>query len=286
MGLSRLLGRISGGRLGRRPPMVTVLRLTGIIGSLGPLRRGLTLAALSPAIERAFKARGVTAVALAINSPGGSAVQSALIARRIRALAAETSLPVLAFAEDVAASGGYWLATAADEIHADDSSVIGSIGVLAGGFGFPEALGRLGVERRLRTAGAHKAALDPFQPEDPEEVAHLQTFLDDVHESFRAQVRDRRGDRLKGPEAELFSGRWWSGRKALELGLIDGIGDLRTVLRARYGDDVDLRLVEDRRPWWRRRMGLIAAPAPTLADLPAAAVAAIEDRLLWSRFGV
>ncbi len=286
MGFSGLIGRISGGRWGVRPPLVTVVRLTGVIGSIGPLRRGLTLASLAATLERAFGAHGVKAVALAINSPGGSAVQSALIARRIRALADEKSLPVFAFAEDVAASGGYWLATAADEIFADESSVVGSIGVLAGGFGFPEALQRLGVERRLRTAGEHKASLDPFQPEKPEHVAHLQTFLDDVHESFRAQVRGRRGDRLKAPEHEIFSGRWWSGRTALALGLIDGIGDLRTVLRARYGDDVQLRLVAERKPWWRRRLTLGATAGPALDHLPDAAIAAMEERLIWSRYGL
>jgi signal peptide peptidase SppA len=286
MSFARLLGRISGGRWGDRPPLVTVVRLTGVIGSIGPLRRGLTLTGLAATLERAFGARGVKAVALAINSPGGSAVQSALIARRIRALAEEKSLPVLAFAEDVAASGGYWLATAADEIFADESSVVGSIGVLSGGFGFPDAMRRLGVERRLRTAGEYKASLDPFQPEKPEHLAHLQTFLDDVHESFRAQVRGRRGDRLTAPEDEVFSGRWWSGRTALALGLIDGIGDLRTVLRARYGDDVQLRLVGDRQPWWRRRLALAETAAPTLDHLPGAAIAAVEERLMWNRFGL
>lgn len=266
-------------------PTVAVVRLSGMIGG-GPLRRGLSLAGLAPALERAFKLRRVKAVALAINSPGGSAVQSALIAGRIRALAEEHRLPVFAFAEDVAASGGYWLATAADEIYAQPASIIGSIGVALGSFGFPVVLRRLGVERRLYTAGEHKAALDPFQQERIDEVTHLRSVLEDVHEEFRRQVRTRRGKRLKGPEEELFSGRWWSGRKAVELGLVDDLGDLRSVLRRRYGDKVKLRLVPRPQPWWRR----LAVPGaikvkgdPT--DWVDSLIAAAEERLMWSRFG-
>lgn len=287
MGASALLARLSGDRMGHRPPAVAVVRLTGVIGAMGPLRRGMTLAGLAETLERAFKLPGGRAVVLAINSPGGSAVQSALIGRRIRALADEHERPVFAFAEDVAASGGYWLATAADEIYADASSVIGSIGVVAGGFGFPQVLERLGIERRLRTAGEHKAALDPFQPEQPEEAAHLQGFLEDIHETFRAQVRARRAGKLTAPEDELFSGRWWSGRTALELGLIDGLGDLRTVMRQRYGEKVKLRLVGERRSWWRRRLGFVGADRESAAhDLAGAVIAAAEDRLLWSRYGL
>ena len=182
------------------PPRVAVLRLAGVIGGLGRLRRGLNLAVQGPLIERAFKLPRLKAVALAINSPGGSPVQSALIAGRIRALAEEKEVPVVAFAEDLAASGGYWLACAADEIYANESSIVGSIGVVSAGFGFPDLLGRIGIERRVHTAGGRKAMLDPFRAEDPEDVSRLEAIQESVHESFKAHVRKRRGGRLKGDE--------------------------------------------------------------------------------------
>ena len=247
------------------PPVVAVVALAGVIGRLGPLQRGLSLAGLAETLERAFKREGAKAVALLVNSPGGSPVQSALIARRIRALAAEQSMPVYAFAEDVAASGGYWLLTAGDEIWADESSIVGSIGVVAGGFGFPEALRRLGVERRVYAAGEHKAALDPFQPEKSDEIDHLRAILEDTHEAFRRQVRERRQGRLKGDEAELFSGRFWAGRTALALGLVDGLGDLRTVMREKFGEKVRLKLIGDGRRWWRRRLHLPVVSRPATA---------------------
>ena len=274
-------------------PVVAVVPLAGIIGRLGPFQRGLSLIGLAATLERAFKREGAKAVAIVVNSPGGSPVQSALIARRIRALAAEHRLPVYAFAEDVAASGGYWLLTAGDEIWADESSIIGSIGVVSGGFGFPEVLKRLGVERRVYTAGEHKAALDPFQPEKPGEIDHLRGILEDTHEAFRRQVRERRHGRLKGDEAELFSGRFWSGRTALALGLVDGLGDLRTVMRKKFGEKVRLKLVGDGRRWWRRRLHLPAVDYPARGlhhaaslELPSSLIAAIEERLLWNRFGL
>jgi signal peptide peptidase SppA len=274
-------------------PVVAVVQLAGIIGRLGPFQRGLSLTGLAGILERAFKREGAKAVAIVVNSPGGSPVQSALIARRIRSLAAEHGLPVYAFAEDVAASGGYWLLTAGDEIWADESSIIGSIGVVAGGFGFPEVLKRLGVERRLYTAGEHKAALDPFQPEKPGEVDHLRRILEDTHEAFRRQVRERRQGRLKGSEDELFSGQFWGGRAALELGLVDGLGDLRTVMRDKLGSEVRLKLVGDGRRWWRRRLALPAVRGPAggldgfgPGDFASGLIAAVEERLLWNRFGL
>jgi signal peptide peptidase SppA len=282
------------------PPVVHVVRLSGMIGGVGPWRRGLTLSGVAGTLQRAFKRKGIAAVALAINSPGGSAVQSALIARRIRALADEHKVPVLAFAEDIAASGGYWLATAADEIYADPGSIIGSIGVVSSGFGFPELLKRAGVDRRLHTAGQSKASLDPFSEQKEEDVAHLKTFLDEIHEYFRKQVRERRHGKLKGDEATLFSGKWWSGGTALELGLIDGLGDARGVLRQRYGENVKLKVIGESKSWWMRWMGLRAgAPgldqsldlAPRVAsrlgpDLAESLIAAVEERLIWSRFGL
>jgi serine protease SohB len=266
----------------RGTPVVAVVRLSGVIGPLGPWRSGLSLAGLATTLERAFALGGARAVALAINSPGGSPVQSALIAKRVRVLAAEKKLPVFAFVEDVAASGGYWLATAADEIYADDSSIVGSIGVISAGFGFSELLQRLGIERRVHTAGPRKSMLDPFRPENPEDVARLEALQREIHDSFKAQVRARRGERLKADDETLFSGEFWTGRRGLELGLIDGLGDLRSVMRARFGDKVRLRLVGGQRGWLMRRLGRSAAPDGWARDLLAAA----EERALWARFGL
>lgn len=293
MKMRKLLGKLPVERFRHPPPVVAVVSLSGIIGRLGPIGRGLSLRGLTGTLDRAFSLSDVAAVALAVNSPGGSPVQSALIAGRIRALAGEKKVPVYAFAEDVAASGGYWLLSAGDELYADDSSIIGSIGVVSAGFGFPRLLERIGVERRVYASSEHKAGLDPFRPERADEVEHLRAVQDDIYQAFCRQVRTRRGGRLRGDEAELFSGRFWSGRKALELGLIDGIGDLRTVMRERFGEKVKLRLVGERQPWWRRRMGLTAVRWPdkgTAAILAGEVVTAIEakleERALWQRQGL
>ncbi len=261
-------------------PTVAVLRLNGVIGRQGGLRRGgLTLADLAESIERAFKMPRVSAVALSVNSPGGSPVQSALIATRIRALSAEKDVPVYAFCEDVAASGGYWLACAADEIYADGASIIGSIGVVSAGFGFPSLLEKIGVERRVYTAGDKKAILDPFQAEDPTDIEHLKELQADIHEQFKAHVRDRRGDRLEAEEDTLFSGEFWTGNRSLALGLVDGIGDLRTVMREKFGDKVRLKVVGGRKGWLERRLGIRTAWADDMLD-------AVEARSLWARFGL
>ncbi len=292
MSLHSLLKKLPFGPWRNAGPLVSVVRLSGIIGAGGALRPGLTLAALAPILERAFAPKEQAAVALIVNSPGGSPVQSALIAKRIRALAEEKKIPVLAFCEDAAASGGYWLACAADEIWADEASVVGSIGVVSSGFGLHELIARHGIERRLYTAGENKVLLDPFSPERADGVERLKSLQADVHDAFKALVRERRGSRLVGDEAELFSGAFWAGRKAKELGLIDGLGDLRGVLRGRYGDKVRLRVVEAERGWFRGKLGFGTALPGTnagtaLADaLPAAAVAAVEERLMWSRLGL
>jgi signal peptide peptidase SppA len=277
MALMDLLARL---RLAPARPTVTVLRLAGVIGPLVPLRGGLSGHELAGPIERAFAGRGLVAVALVINSPGGSPVQSALIQQRIRALAEERAIPVLAFVEDVAASGGYWLALAADEIFVDPSSIVGSIGVISSGFGFDQAIGRLGIQRRLYTAGERKSLLDSFSPERPEDVSRLKRLQADIHDNFKALVRARRGARLKGDEADLFSGEAWLGQRALELGLVDGIGELRATLRARFGTRVRLRPVPTQRRTWRRRLGLIES------DLPGDLLAGLEARQLWARFGL
>jgi len=245
-------------------------------------RGGLTLADLAETIEKAFKMPRVKAVALAVNSPGGSPVQSSLIAGRIRALAEENKLPVYAFCEDVAASGGYWLACAADEIYANGASIVGSIGVISAGFGFPEMLAKLGIERRVYSAGERKAQLDPFRPEDEKDVAHLKALQQDLHAQFIDYVRQRRGAKLKGDDAALFSGDFWSGRQGLSLGLVDGIDDLRSRMRALYGDKVRLRVVAQQRGWLQRRFGLDSR-AP---HWPRDVIGALDERALWARYGL
>ncbi|MDF1854562.1 S49 family peptidase [Pseudooceanicola sp.] len=256
-----------------RAPSVAVIRLKGLIasGARGPLNDQL----LAPTIERAFRRGKPVAVALLINSPGGSPVQSSLIAARIRRLAAERSVPVFAFVEDVAASGGYWLACAADEIHADESSVIGSIGVISSGFGAQIFLSRQGIERRVHTAGKSKSMLDPFRPEDPQDVEKLEALLGDIHTSFINHVKARRGDRLK-PEVPLFEGEVWLGRRAQDLGLIDGISHLVPFMKARFGDKVRFRQYGPRRGI-AQRLG-----AAVIDD----ALGGIEERAAFARFGL
>src|SRR6202008_1539141 len=218
--------------------IVPVVRLSGVIGAVTPLRPGMTLAGLARILERAFSIRNAKAVALLINSPGGSPVQSRQIYLRIRQLAEEKKLPVLVFVEDVAASGGYMIACAGDEIFCDPSSILGSIGVVGGSVGMTELIRKIGVERLLYTAGSHKAMLDPFLPENPDDVARLKSIQREIHAIFIALVKESRGSRLKGPDDELFTGEYWAGETAIGLGLADGIGDLRATLRARYGEKV------------------------------------------------
>ncbi len=266
----------------RRPPVVPVIRLVGLVGSL-PLRgAGLTLAGLERAIDRAFAIRRAPAVALQINSPGGSAVQAALIAGRIRALADRHRRPVLAFVEDVAASGGYWLATAADEILVDPASVVGSIGVISAGFGLDRAIERLGIERRVHTAGARKSFLDPFRPERPEDVALLAELQADVHERFKEQVRRRRAGKLALPESELFDGRVWTGTRAVAAGLADGFGELYGTLEERFGTEVRIRVVNPPRPKLASRLGLATLAQEAVIE----ALAAVEEAALRRRLGL
>lgn len=265
-----------------RPPTVAVVRLEGAIQSGGRWRSGVSLASMAGPLEKAFGDKRHSAVALAINSPGGSPVQSALIARRVRELSTEKGKPVYAFVEDVAASGGYWLACAADEIYADESSIVGSIGVIAAGFGLDSLIARIGVTRRIYTAGTRKSILDPFEPERPEDVAKLEALQHNIHKAFKDLVRERRGDRLKADDAALFDGEFWTGAEALDLGLIDGLGHMRTVLRRKYGDKVRLRVVGARKSL-SRRLGLRAGGA---ASWPDDLLATVEERALWQRFGL
>ncbi|HEU0223323.1 MAG TPA: S49 family peptidase [Paracoccaceae bacterium] len=259
-------------RLYRRPPFVAVVRLYGAIGLGSRFGGPLSDHGVAEIIERAFRRGRPNAVALAINSPGGSASQSALIAARIRRLADEHRLPVYAFCEDAAASGGYWLASAADEIWADENSIIGSIGVIAAGFGLQEAIGRWGIERRIHTAGERKSLLDPFRPERPEDIARLERILGSVHQNFIRQVLSRRGSRLASED--LFNGDVWVGREALDRGLIDGIGHLVPVMKEKLGDRVRFRVLEPRRSLLHR-LGATGAVAE-----------ALEERALWARFGL
>ncbi|HTS92214.1 MAG TPA: S49 family peptidase [Stellaceae bacterium] len=269
---------------GSPAPVVAVLRLEGVIAPRGV--RSLSLDRLGGTIERAFKLRNLKAVALTVNSPGGSPVQSALLYRRIRQLAAEKKVPVFAFAEDVAASGGYWLLLAGDEIYADAASLVGSIGVVTAGFGFAGVLKRLGVERRVHTAGRDKSMLDPFLGEDPRDVERLTKLQQDLHETFKELVTERRGAKLATGAPEIFEGEIFTGRRAAELGLVDRLGDLRSAIRERFGDTARLRVVEPPRPRrWGRLPGLARAPLG-LADLLDEFWAAVEERLIWSRFGL
>jgi len=267
------------GDRGERKDVVAVVKLHGVITPTpSPLARGsINLAAVESALTRAFAHERLKAVALQINSPGGAPTQSGLVAERIRQLADEKNIPVLAFAEDVAASGGYWLACAADEIYAHRTSMVGSIGVISGGFGFTGLLERFGIERRLHTAGANKSRLDPFSPEKPEDVEWLKKMHGQLHELFVDWVTERRGDRLSGSD-DLFNGDVWLGARAVELGLIDGVGSLRQVITERY-PDAEISVAEPKKPLLAR-LG-IGAPAAASALLDA-----VQHKAAWSRFGL
>jgi signal peptide peptidase SppA len=278
--LSTLLPR----RLLRRPPVVPVVRLSGAIGVASPIRPGLTLAAVEMPLARAFGVKAAPAVAIIVNSPGGAAVQSHLIFQRIRALAAEKEKRVIVAVEDVAASGGYMIALAGDEIIVDQSSIVGSIGVVAATFGFPKLLERIGVERRVYTAGKKKVMLDPFQPESKQDVAHLKSLQESVHAAFIDLVKTRRGAAL-ADDPDLFSGAFWSGDRAVALGLADRIGELRAVLKERYGKDVRIKTIATERSALRRRLGL-ASREDSMTRILDRAITAVEERLLWSRFGL
>jgi len=278
-------------RLFSSAPFVPVIRLNGVIGAATPLRQGMSLANLAPTLERAFS-MAEEAVAIVVNSPGGSPVQSRLIFQRIRDLARENDVRVYMFAEDVAASGGYMILCAGDEIYADASSIVGSIGVLYAGFGFTELIEKIGVERRVHTAGEKKLMLDSFQPEDPDDIERLKAIQKTIHNDFTELVRDRRGKKIEPFENELFTGEFWAGRQALEFGLIDGIMDIRTKMRELFGDKVQLRLVSTERGLFRRRSpgvtsvldaSMAGHAAKSIAD---DAISAIEARAIWARFGL
>ncbi len=269
-------------------PVVPVVRISGVIGVVTPLRPGVLLSTVARTLERAFETPRARAVALIINSPGGSPSQSHLIYRRIRQLADEKHIPVLAFVEDVGASGGYMLACAADEIICDQFSIVGSIGVVGGTFGFTKLMDKLGIERRLYTAGDRKVMLDPFLPEKPDDVKRIKAVQKDIHEHFIALVKARRGSKLNGSDKALFSGEFWTADKAIELGLADGMGDLRSILRERFGEKVYTPLISSERSLLGRRLpGVNLADAvaryPGLAD---DLISALEVRAMWNRYGL
>jgi signal peptide peptidase SppA len=263
-------------RFRKKTHTINIVRLEGVIASEGGIAGGKRLngKSLEPLLKKAFK-KGVSGVALSINCPGGSPVQSAIIANRIRALAAENKIPVYAFCEDVAASGGYWLACAADEIYADENSIVGSIGVISGGFGFPVAMKKYGIERRVHTSGESKSTNDPFKPEKPEDVKKLKAMLSEMHETFKTEVRTRRKDKLKESKA------YWTGRKSLGLGLIDGLGHLDEVLKRKFGETIELVEIEAPKGWGLKRLGFSAA-----TEMPEAILNTLEQRALWQRFGL
>lgn len=257
-------------------PVVAVVKLHGVITPTpSPLSRGtININTVEQALVKAFDHEKLSAVALAINSPGGAPTQSALVSERIRELADRKKVPVIAFCEDVTASGGYWLACAADEIYAHASSLVGSIGVVTAGFGLNGLLERVGVERRVYTAGENKVRLDPFRPEKDEDVEWLKSLQAQLHDQFTSWVKERRGDRLVGDD--LFTGEIWTGAKAAELGLVDGVGNLRAVLTKRF-PDAELTVAEPKRPLLAR-LGLGGATQSLLT--------AVEHRALWARYGL
>lgn len=271
MGLRSWLKRM----MGQSGPVIPVVRLHGVIAAEQRPGR-LNIESVAPLLNRAFANKAAPAVAIIVNSPGGSPVQSRLIAKHIRDLADENRKPVLVFVEDAAASGGYFIATAGDEIIADPSSIVGSIGVIFAGFGFVGALGKLGVERRVHTSGRNKSTLDPFLPEKPEDVERIKTLETDIHAVFIDWVKSRRGDRFKAGDDTLFTGEFWSGVRGLDLGLVDGLGDIRETLRARFGDKVEMQMIAPKR-------GLFTLPRIGLA---ADVAAAVEDRAHWTRLGL
>lgn len=258
---------------------IPVVRLHGVIAA--EQRQGrLNIASVAPLLQRAFAIKAAPAIAIVVNSPGGSPVQSRLIAKRIRDLADEHNKPVLVFVEDAAASGGYFIAVAGDEIIVDPSSIVGSIGVIMAGFGFVGALEKLGIERRVHTAGNNKSTLDPFLPEKASDIERIKQVETDIHNVFIDVVKKRRGDRLKAADDVLFTGEWWTGMRGVELGLADAIGDLHETLRARYGRHLKLKIIEPRRSWFGiPRLGFAAGLSGDIA-------ATIEDRSLWARFGL
>jgi signal peptide peptidase SppA len=289
--LRRLLNRLLPKSMRSTAVTIPVIRLHGtIMSGGGQFRPSLSLASTAGLIEKVFAYNDAPAVAISINSPGGSPVQSRLIYRRIRDLAAEKNKTVLVFVEDVAASGGYMIAVAGDEIFADPSSIVGSVGVVSASFGLNEAIKKIGVERRVHTAGRNKAVLDPFLPEKPEDIERLKALQLEVHETFIDIVKERRGAKLTD-DPDLFTGLFWTAKRGVELGLVDALGDMRSVLKERFGPKTRLQLITQPRGLFGRGLGLFGSNSGfSPADIAGAAVDglidAVEQRSLWNRFGL
>lgn len=281
----RKIRKLLPGKYGKTVPVIPVVRLQGAIGMATPLRPGMSMASVANNLERAFSFKEAPAIALLVNSPGGSPVQSRFIFQRIRALAEEKKKTVLVFVEDVAASGGYMIAIAGDEIFVDPSSIVGSIGVVFAGFGFVDAIAKLGVERRVYTAGEKKVVLDPFKPAEREDVDHLKTLQQEIHDTFIEMVKDRRGDVLSEDE-DLFNGRFWTGAKARNLGLVDEIGDVRQVIKKRFGKEAKLKLIGGERSLFPRRAGVGVSADELTRGLGNELISAAEERSLWARYGL
>jgi len=281
-------------------PIIPVLKMSGAIGMSSPFKPGLSLATTASLIERAFSVKKAKAVAIVINSPGGSPVQSRLIFKRIRDFADEKKKKVYVFTEDVAASGGYMIAVAGDEIYVDPSSIVGSIGVISAGFGFERLIEKVGVERRVHTAGKHKMSLDPFSPEKPEDIVRLKGIQAEIHKVFIDLVKSRRGSKITVPDDDVFTGEFWAGEKAVELGLVDGISDVRTKMREIYGEKVRLALVAPKRALWgpgraKPSVGMSGVAGDVLEALRGGGltsgisedvISTLEERALWAKFGL
>ena len=270
---------------GKGKPIVPVLRFEGIIGTGGGIGKGkINAENLETNIKKAFSESNPSAVAIIINSPGGSPVQSSLIYQRVRYLADKKDVPVLVFIEDVAASGGYWLSCVGDEIFADKSSIVGSIGVISASFGFTEAINKLGVERRVYTTGKSKGSLDPFKPEKKEDIQRLKIIQEQIHENFISYVKDRRGSKLnKKFEKEIFSGLFWVGKKAITLGLADGLGSIDDVLKTKYGKKIEIKIIDQKKSFIQRKLSS-AYPSSLLNTEEL--INSIEEKALWSRYGL
>lgn len=280
--IKQILAQIPLPFLQKPAPVVAILSLEGVIGSSSRFSAALNLAGVEEKIDQAFEVKNVKAVALAVNSPGGSPVQSELIMRRIQKISQEKKIPVYAFAEDVAASGGYLISLAAEEIYAHEASIVGSIGVISTGFGYSKAIEKIGVERRIYAAGDNKSILDPFQPEKDKDVKLLKELQKEIHDFFKNLVKERRGDRLKGIQKIMFSGQFWAGKEAMKLGLVDGIGDIHSVMKEKLGDKTKFKRVKEEKGFIKSLLGMGMAK-PRISD---EILGTLESRSLWERFGL
>jgi signal peptide peptidase SppA len=258
---------------------IPTLRLTGVIGQAGIARSGLTIAGIEKLVDKLFSDKKAPAVALIINSPGGSPTQSSLIAEKIINLAKEKNKKVYAFVEDVAASGGYWLACAADEIYLDLNSIVGSIGVISPGFGFVDLIKKIGVERRVYTSGKSKSFLDPFKEEKKEDIDRLKSIQEQIHENFIEYVKSRRGSKLlSSAEDEIFSGLFWVGKKGVDLGLADGIGSINQIIREKYGNKAKIKIIDQKKSFLQKRL----SSSINNNDI----INRLEEMVMWSRYGL